>query len=147
MTPETPPEATPKRRARPLSGVQVMFAVILGMGLMLAINFSSRVTADRQLAAVLNAVEREIETLRREQGKLIEQLEYVKSDAYVETWARSNGRMVREGEVLVLVSPVGDPAPAPVVVMPPISEANQPQAVPAWHLWWSLFFDTPPPSF
>lgn len=147
MTPTTPPDPTPKRRTRPLNGVQVMFAVILGMGLMLAVNFSSRVTADRQLADVLNAVEREIETLRREQGDLIQRLEYVKSDAYVETWARSNGRMVREGEVLVLVSPVGDPAPAPAVVAPPTTQANQPQAVPTWHLWWSLFFDTPPPSF
>ncbi len=145
----TPPETPQRRRARTLSGTQVMFAIILAIGLMLAINFSSRVSADRQLSGILNAVEREIETLRIEQGGLIKRLDYVNNDAYVGAWARSEGRMVREGEVLVQLSPSNNPTlnNNPLEVTTPTLEANVRQQNDPWQLWWSLFFDAPPPSF
>lgn len=104
--PTLEPSAPAPRRPRLLNGTQVMFAVIVAIALMLAVNFSSRVTADRELRRVRDAVQNEIEQLRREQAELIDRLNFVQSDAFIEQWARSQGRMVREGEVLLVLFPM-----------------------------------------
>lgn len=145
--PQTEGLGSKKRRVRQVSGTQIMFAVILAIGLMLAINFSGRVTADRQLRDVQIAVEREIETLRREQGELVKQLDYVKGDAYVEAWARSEGRMVKEGEVLIVPFPAQPVSATSTDALPPIAIENPETRLEPWELWWSLFFDAPPPRF
>lgn len=143
-------ESSPRRvkRARQLSSTQVMFAVILAIVLMLAIQFSTRINAERQLFVIRDTVEDEIELLRREQVDLNNELTYLGSDAYVESWARSEGRMVRDGEVLVIPVPFGETLLSQQDT--PIADANvvettlpQPEN---WHLWWSLFFDMQPPE-
>ena len=74
---------------------------------MLALNFSSRIQADRDLQRIHEQVVQEIEFLEGQQGELVQELGYVKSDAYVETWARDAGKMVKEGEVVyVFKNPV-----------------------------------------
>ncbi len=149
MTDNLPtPEAAgrPTRKLRQLSSTQIVFAVILAVGLMLAINFSSRIVADRELQAIQQQVLDEIDLLKREQSDLVAQLEYVQGDAYVEAWARSEGKMVRDGEVLVLPKPSTAllPTPAPVAITVPVNTTlPEPEN---WHMWWSLFFDTPPPG-
>jgi len=135
------------RHPRQLTSTQIMFAAILAIGLMLAINFSGRIGADRELQDVLTAVEREIELLEREQFTLERQLEFVRSDAYVERWARSEGRMVRSGETIVKPIPATSfSAPVRRVSddVPLRTSEPQPQN---WQLWWSLFFDVQPPGF
>jgi cell division protein FtsB len=126
-----------------------MFAVILAVGLMLAIQFSSRISSERDLNRIRNTIQDEIELLRQEQVQLIDQLAYVESDAYVEDWARGEGRMVREGEVLVVVV-AAENSPEREAEQPAISQENLETTLPEpdeWQLWWSLFFDTPPPQF
>lgn len=139
------------RRKRPLTSTQVTFAAILAIGLMLALNFSARIDADRDLQEIRRKVEQEIDLLRREQSSLIAELDYAASDAFVEAWARSEGKMVREGEVLVI--------PVPLTVATPVTDAetvavsdftdfaDEPlDDVDNWKLWWSLLFDVPPPG-
>lgn len=141
------PNASSPRRPRSLSGTQVMFAVIVAIALMLAVNFSSRVAADRELRRVRDAVEAEIEQLKREQAALIDRLNFVQSDAFIEQWARSQGRMVREGEVLLVLFPMMESAATPtepVVFATPAPLATE--TPPTWHAWWALFFDVPPPG-
>ncbi|MFW5696502.1 MAG: hypothetical protein ACOCXR_01810 [Phototrophicaceae bacterium] len=140
---------SPERRkgSSQLSGVQIMFAAILAVGLILAINFSTRLSASRPLNDLYDSTLREIDQLRLEQAQLYEERDYALSDAYVERWAREGGKMVRPGEVLVvplsvdvLTAPTADP---PVFV----DVETSPPRPSTWELWWSLFFDTPPPSF
>ena len=134
-------------RGSQLTSAQIMFAVILAVGLLLAINFSSRIIAGQPLQEAYHQAQSEVDELRAEQAALIARLDYVRSDPYVERWARSEGKMVREGEILVVPVPSGvvvenEPvvvAEAPVQTAPP-----EPQS---WTLWWSLFLDAPPPSF
>lgn len=135
------------RRGRSINGTQLMFAVIIAIALMLAINFSSRVGADRDLRNVRDRVDNEIEALRREQGELIERLAYVQGDAFIEAWAHSEGRMVREGQVLLVLFPQESSSNDSAVATPEFV-VNVPQAKPpeAWQLWWTLFFDNPPPG-
>lgn len=147
-----------KVRLRQLSSTQIMFAAVLAIGLMLAINFSNRISEERRLSAIRDTVLREIDLLQREQGMLIAQLSYAESDAFVEAWAHGEGKMLRDGEILVV--PIPSNQASPLTQNPNNTIASDPEAIPAsnviettlpepepWQLWWSLFFDAPPPTF
>lgn len=136
-----------RTRNRGLSSVQLMFAVILSVGLMLALNFSSRIQADRELQRIHTQVVQEIDFLERQQFNLIGELNYVKSDAYVETWARDEGKMVREGEVLVLPQPIIGSIEVVATPIPLAEFETTPPEPENWELWWALFFDVESPSF
>lgn len=152
-TRQVSPAPTRRRRGRQLTSTQVTFAAIVAIGLMLAVNFSTRIQADRDLQNIRARVVEEIEFLRREQAALIEELAYAGSDAYVEDWARSEGMMIREGEVLVILVPVINQLQAtqePVFAEAtdfdvPIETTRGQQS--NWQLWWALFFDGAPPEF
>jgi cell division protein FtsB len=147
MTDFEKPKREERRRTGQLSGVQVIFAAILAIGLFLAIGLSSRITAGQPLQEMHDRVAAEIEQLRREQGALIVERDYVRSDAYVERWAREDGKMVREGEMLVIPVPSGasvTPTPPPVVNVEVQTAPPEPKP---WQVWWALFFDGQPPTF
>jgi cell division protein FtsB len=130
---------------RHLTSFQVVLAVALTFGLVLTLNFSSRIKLDRDLGRIHARFSAEIESLLAEQQNLIEQLSYVKSDAYVEYWARDEGKMIRAGEILILPITSGAPAPASqssVRLVEFQTTAPEPEN---WELWWSLFFDRDPP--
>jgi len=137
-----------KRRNRLISSTQVTFAVIVAIGLMLAINFSTRINADRDLQQIRDTIEQEINFLANEQVELQQELQFAESDAFVEAWARSEGKMIREGDVLVV------PVPSNIVFITPtpafesdiVIETTLPQPD-NWQLWWTLFFDDMPPDF
>lgn len=140
-----------RKSGRQLSSTQIMFAVILAIALMLAVQFSSRINDERSLNQIRDTVEEEIALLRSEQTELIEELNFVGSDAYVEQWARAEGRMVRDSMVLII------PIPSNTTIQQALVEETQalptdiqlettlPEPEP-WQLWWTLFFDVPPPQ-
>jgi cell division protein FtsB len=137
-----------RKPRRQLSSTQVMFAVILAIGLMLAIQFSSRIQDERELTTIRDTINEEINLLRREQVGLIDQLAFVGSDAYVESWAHGEGRMVREGEVLVIPVPSTTTLQQTAqVIVPDIAAVDTTLPKPeTWEIWWALFFDTKPPQ-
>lgn len=140
------PPATPKPPGQ-FSGIQIMFAGILAIGLFLAIDFSGRITASQPLLQAHERVQDEIEALREEQASLIRERDYVRSDAYVAQWARSEGRMILPGELLVIPVPSGiEPATTPAPIVPVVPIQTAPDTPDNWLLWWSLFFDNPPPQ-
>jgi len=124
-----------------------MFAVILAVGLMLAVNFSSRIVADRSLTDVQETVLKEIDVLKQQNDDLQKRLEYVKSDAYVEAWAHSEGKMVRDGEMLVFPVPSTYATPMPIVSTGGVPVQTTLPRPENWQVWWALFFDAPPPDF
>ncbi len=141
------PLQTKQRRTGQFSGVQVMFAAILTIGLFLAIDFSGRITAGRPVQQAYEQVSAEIDTLRREQSALIRQRDYVRSDAYVSLWARTEGKLVLPGEILVIPVPsVANNAPTPEPSFAPQDVITAPPGPEPWLLWWALFFDGPPPE-
>mgnify|MGYP006301355319 CR=1 FL=1 len=83
------------------------------------------------LAPMLTAAVEEQVTLRAE-------LEYVKSDEYVERWAREHAGMTQPGETLVIpVMPTATPTPIPTATPVP-SPTAIPTPTPAsfWQRWW-----------
>jgi len=122
-----------------------MFAVILAVGLILTINFSTRIAAGRPLLEAYEAVKQEIDDLETEQANLIAERDYALNDFYVEQWARGRGKMVRAGEKLIIPVPSQTTIlsiPVQIEVGAFESGYDQPEN---WELWWSLFFDSPPP--
>ena len=84
----------------------------------------------------------------QEQQDLIEELSYVKSDAYVEYWARDEGKMIRDGEVLIMPKSSGATEAQRKRSTVPLVEFQTTAPEPAnWELWWALFFDGEPPKF
>ncbi len=146
---DTMPDAAPRsrtRRSNQLSGVQVMFAAIVAIGLILGIQFTSRLAAIQPLEDAYNSVQVEIDQLRRDQQALIGERDFAQSDAFVEQWARGEGKMTRPGEVLVVPMPAGGtPVPPPAAAAPANVNTTPPEADP-WTRWWWLFFDSPPPG-
>jgi cell division protein FtsB len=135
-----------KRRGE-ISGVQIMFAAILSIGLILALNFSSRISATQPMQDEYSRALNEIDQLEEEQAELTRLRDYVRSDAYVEQWARGEGKMGRPGEVLIVPVPVAAEVsitPTPSITLDDL-QTTLPEPEP-WLVWWALFFDSPPPQ-
>lgn len=141
------PQRPERKRTGQLSGLQIMFAAILAIGLILGLNFTSLVTAGQPLQQLYNQITDEIVQLQNEQGELIRERDYAQSDAYVENWARDEGKMVKPGEVLVIPVPSGTIAETTPEPAPEIAVETRPPEPENWQLWWALFFDSPPPQF
>jgi cell division protein FtsB len=137
---------TRKRRGQ-LSGVQITFAAILAIGLALVISLSSRILAGQPLEQAYDRVVAEIDQLKQEQSDLISERDYVRSDGFVESWARDEGKMIREGEVLVVPVPSGANIEPTATPPPYVDAVTVPPEPDSWTLWWALFFDSDPPDF
>jgi len=143
-----PDERPPRRRLRQqqISSMQIVFAAILSIGLLLVINFSGRIARGQQMEIERRRLQATIDVLETQQLDLLKARDYAANDASVEHWAHTEGKMVRDGEVLVIPIPANITAPtpvppAPVLIATPIPEPETPN----WQLWWNLFFDGEPP--
>lgn len=131
---------------RRFSSIQILFTVILTLGLLLTLDFSSRIQLDRELQEIHAQMLAEIEVLQVEQQSLAAELEYVKSDAYVEYWARDDGKMIREGEILIIPQGIRASAESPSTVVSLVEFVTTEPEPKNWELWWALFFDGDPPQ-
>jgi cell division protein FtsB len=126
--------------------MQIVFGSILAISLLLAINFSGRIAAGRSIEANRDDLESSIKALEAQATALKSELNYINSNDFIEHWARSEGKMVKGDEYLVIPVP-GMTTPEPVataMINIPVSEQNPDSQ--NWKLWWQLFFDNPPPS-
>jgi cell division protein FtsB len=140
------PKRPERKRTGQLSGLQIMFAAILAIGLILGLNFTSLIASGQPLQELYQQVNGEIDKLQKEQAALIQERDYAQSDAYVAQWARSEGKMVLPGEVLVVPVPSGAQAEATLAPEPTVEiETRAPEPEP-WQVWWAMFFDSPPPK-
>jgi cell division protein FtsB len=138
----------PKRRPRQqISSLQIVFAAILSIGLLLVINLSGRIARGQQMDNERVRLQATIDVLETQRADLLQDRDYAANDSSIEDWAHSDGKMVRDGEILVVPVPAGGTdAPATTPTPPPImaSQPTEPET-PHWHLWWNLFFDGEPP--
>lgn len=143
-----PAPSRPRRKPRQqLSSMQIVFAAILSIGLLVVINLSGRIARGQQMEGERVRLQATIDVLQEEQITLRKERDYAESDAKVEQWAHSDGKMVREGEVLVIPIPGREPEDTPTAT-PPAALARADRGEDrqsAWRLWWQLFFDGDPP--
>jgi cell division protein FtsB len=83
------------------------------------------------------AVRTEIARLKDKNVALRKELDYLRTDAYVEYAGRTELGLVRSGDHVVVprFSAEGAPAAGPPAVAAPAP------APPAWQRWWAYFFD------
>ncbi len=144
---EEKPKRQERKRTSQLSGLQIMFAAILAIGLILGLNFTRLFTAGQPLQQTYNQLTADITQLEKDQADLTRERNYVQSDDYVESWARDEGKMLLPGEHLVI--PVGSQSAVeatPEAVQQAVVQTTPPEP-PKWQLWWALFFDNDPPQF
>lgn len=140
----TPPRR--RTRSQQISSIQLVFAAILSIGLLLVINFSGRIARGQQMDVERKRLEATVEVLETQRVDLLKERDYTADDISVEHWAQTEGKMVRDGEILVIPIPAGIEEATPVPVAPVIVTSDEPEPeTPNWHLWWNLFFDGEPP--
>ncbi len=134
------PTAPRRLRRFPLNNLQVILIVLLVIGGRLVIDFSRRIVEGQQKITEQHELEAENEELMREEQRLEAAKTYYSSPGFVETWAHNDGKMVRQGEVLVV--PLYEAIPEG---QPRLLETSASTSPAIWQVWWSLFFDEPAP--
>ena len=64
------------------------------------------------------------------------EIAYATLEQAVHEWAYQEGRMARDGDVLIVPIPPAEITTTPMVVETPMVEVVSP-----WRVWWALFFD------
>jgi hypothetical protein len=120
--------------------------MLMVIGGRLVIDFSQRIVEGQQKLAEQRALEAQIAGLRAEQKSLEASRIYYNSQAYVEAWAHDQGKMVLDGEILVI--PVYQRGPSDTELQLATGPASllDHTGPPTWQVWWSLFFDVQPPT-
>jgi len=101
----------------------------------LVMDFNNRVSELLRLNADRDAIATRVANLQATEQGLKDQIFYATSDRAVEEWARSQGHMVREGDV-----PIVPIAPKNITPEPKITPQPTPQPVQNWQVWEALFF-------
>lgn len=138
-----------RERRQTISSLQVVFVSILAIGMLLAINFSARIRRGQQIEDLRGQIQATIDVEVAINTDLRRELDYVSSDTYVEQWAHREGKMVREGEVLIIPVP-GQITPTPTPDRPRVVIEDTSRSEPeeeTWTLWWRLFFDSDMPEW
>jgi cell division protein FtsB len=116
-----------------LSRLWILIAAV--GGILLLGDLNRRMGAARQLERDADVLRTETAALETQQADLHHDLAEAGSDTQVEEWARSQARMVRDGETLII------PIPAAGVVTPTPVAAHSGEPLPsAWQVWWALLF-------
>lgn len=123
-----------------ISGTQFVAIVVVTIAIFLVVDFGRRATAGYYVSQAEKSLKAQIAAELTRQAELKAQKQYVKSDEYVEKWAREQAHMIRPGDrALILVTPE---APLRSVTSPELAISSSPTQ--NWHGWWRLFFDTEP---
>jgi cell division protein FtsB len=130
--PEESESGERSERRRRFTATQLVIVFAITCALWLGLDFSRRVASAQRIEGQAQQLNQDLQRELARQATLEAQLAYSQSDAYVEDWARSEQKMVRPGERLVV--PVIPTPAAP----PPVAAAPPPAAPAPWLVWWSL---------
>ena len=126
---------------QPLTGKLILqrwaVAVTIVAAVLLALGFNSRLTAIRQMRQDEAYLKQAVAAEETRQAGLKTYLDYVRSDSYVEHWARVDARMIKAGEgAVVPVAPAAGQSvtDSPAPVQAPVTILDE---------WWLLFFGEP----
>ncbi len=132
--------AAPSRGARrpglrlPASrGGVAWLAVVLIVGLLLAVQFGRQIYANWEIGQRAGEIEAQIAQIEEENARLQAELQYLRSDAYISSEARRLENLGEPGE-RVLIIPPGAEAPLP----PELAALEAPK--PFLDQWVELFF-------
>ena len=115
----------------------LLIAAVLGIIVLGDLN--RRMTDSRRLEQDAHLLQTEVGWLEAENARLETQIANATSEAYIEAWAHSEGKMVRNGETLIIPIPAEGFVPTPT----PFVQMSEP-VVNKWEVWWALIFGDRP---
>jgi hypothetical protein len=95
-------DAESNSTATPSRLLLALFIVSLLMSLPLALNIVGRIQAEARMRAEFDRLAVEVQDGEHCLAQLSEAVEYAKTDAYVERWARERERLGKEGETVIV---------------------------------------------
>ena len=101
-----------RRPPTTLSASQMVAAGCWIVGIVIFVGLVQKLTTTAVLWEQRQALERQIGELYEEQDRLMRQLNYVQSNAYIEDTARHDMKLGKPGEVGVIAVPAATPTPA-----------------------------------
>ena len=121
--------------------LQLLLLLTLIFSLFAILRFQNRSEAGDAIEAARVHVQGELDDETERKVQLEATLEFIESDAFVESWARKGGQ-IQVGDTIV--SPLITPAPSQPSQQTPAVEppANE---VYVWQGWWRLLTDAPFP--
>ncbi len=118
-------------RGRVFTATQLVIVFAITCALWLGLDFSRRIASAQRIQGAVVQLQQDLEREEARNVALKAELAYAQSDEYVEHWARSDMKMVRPGEHLVVpVFPTPGPEQPPLVLPP--------APPPPWQVWWAL---------
>ncbi|WP_322495707.1 septum formation initiator family protein [Chloroflexus sp.] len=114
-----------------------LIALLLIMTGGMAVNLVNQIVIARHLERELAAASAQVAGLQATTQSLKARLEYERSDAAAEEWARALG-LAREGDIVIVPERVPEVAPATAPVATPSPVPLPPP--PNWQRWWQAFF-------
>ncbi len=115
--------------------------LIAAIVLLVLIAIGERALQNYGMQQEAKAAERRVEQLKKENQRLNQQLDYYRSDQYIEKMAREELGLVRPGDVAVAI--VGTPDPSNSQLVPTPTPSPTPDASdrdkPNWQRWLSRF--------
>ncbi len=116
-----------------LSRVWILLAAVAGILILGDLN--RRMSDAQRLERDAITLGTEVATLEADQSRLQTQVAGATSEPQVEAWARTQARLVRDGERLVIPLPAsGDLNPTPPASTPVMPLPSR------WDIWWALLF-------
>ncbi len=122
-------------------GVILLFVLLILGGM--SWGFGRQIVRARQMRLEETRLEQQVADAQTHYDELVARLEYVRSDEYVEQWARKDAKMARSGEIVVLLSNSvrDDPATAaPLGATPPSDSKDDSTSQQFWVELWELVF-------
>jgi cell division protein FtsB len=121
------------RRSLPFQRVAIIVGVIAVLFILGDLN--RRMEEARQMERDAGALASQVVGLESEAVALQTQMAGVASEAVIESWAHSEGKLVRDGEKLIIpIAPPGAPTPAAPMPTP------YPDPPSPWLVWRELLF-------
>jgi len=137
-TPQRPiPTRQAPKRGLNISTAQIIIVVLIIIGLSVIIDFNRKIQAGQRITGEANQMRAEVTALAATKAALATELAYASSDAYVASWAHSDGRYVQPNEILVVPLPAKNVTPVPSA---PVRIVQKPPS--NFEIWWALFFET-----
>jgi len=116
-------------KSKIISGLLTLF------GLYLIVSFSRSIFDLYQKSKEIEKERLKVEALKIKNEELKKQLEYVRSQEFLEKEAREKLGLVREGEVVVIL-----PENFKEAIGNDYSQTEKDKEVPNWEKWWKVFF-------
>ncbi len=114
---------------------QILLVAGIILAVLMLLDYQSRLKQLHEIEIQRNIVEESVVQLKQTQQALEGELDYARSEAMVEQFARVDLNAGQDGDVRVVPLGSGEPTPTPIP-----TQVSTPVPAEQWQVWWALIF-------